>query len=385
MVAVLSSASGLLSKQDKTACPPFECGINSTSPPISIQQASLTSDVDIPLVQDFVPSQRDIGVERQSPWFWSNTLPQLHSSSKQKQLSKDGFNSVQYTPLVQLPTLGADGQEMCSEAPICCSPRLRGLAFEELCLDRFFGYEQRAALRWLVLLTDQLLLFLGLIHRQSCRFTSWFPPRTSTRDSYVRFLHFIPLEPFPGYKDQVCPSTLYYPIMHQLRQSPELLLRLKGKTAVITGSARGIGAATAALFNEHGSKVVITDLPSLGPQAMSLINSLRYPENAIFIPASVTEWKQMVEVFKAGKRTFGEVTIVVANAGIMESRPVLDVDLDELGDPVESTEASKVIDVNLKGALNSTLRIRDLVVSSRLATALTFPSYEIRNALYARQ
>jgi len=170
--------------------------------------------------------------------------------------------------------------------------------------------------------------------------------------------------------------------MHQLQQSPQDLLQLKGKTAVITGSARGIGAATAALFNEHGSKVVITDLPSLEPQAVSLIDSLRYPENAIFVPASVTEWKQMVEVFKAGKKAFGEVNIVVANAGIMESHPVLDVDIGEFGDPVESTEASTVIDVNLKGSLNSKCRIGKLDGPSRFETPLTSLSSEIRYALY---
>ncbi|KAH7124886.1 3-hydroxyacyl-CoA dehydrogenase type-2, partial [Dactylonectria estremocensis] len=144
--------------------------------------------------------------------------------------------------------------------------------------------------------------------------------------------------------------------MHQLNPSPKLLRRLKGTTAIITGSGRGIGAATAALFNKHGANVVITDLPALQEQASSLIESLQHPNKAIFVPASVTEWTELVEVFKAGQKKFGSIDIVVANAAIMESRPVMDIDVDANGDPLESREANKVIDVNLRGALN-TLRL----------------------------
>lgn len=141
--------------------------------------------------------------------------------------------------------------------------------------------------------------------------------------------------------------------MLQLENSLQLLVRLVGKTALITGSARGIGAATAVLFNAHGSNVVMTDLPSLREEAETLIRSMKYPEKAIFAPASVTEWKLMVDVFKAGKRKFGQIDVVVANAGIMESKPVLEVEVDENGDPVESREAERVVDVNLIGAFNS--------------------------------
>lgn len=141
--------------------------------------------------------------------------------------------------------------------------------------------------------------------------------------------------------------------MHQLDPSPEILNRLKDTTTIITGSARGIGAATAALFNKYGGNVIITDLPSLKAEALSLIESLECPERALFVSASVTEWEQLVEVFKIGQEKFGTIDIVVANAGIMESRPVLDIEVNENGDPVESREANKVIDVNLKGALNS--------------------------------
>ncbi|PKS06159.1 hypothetical protein jhhlp_007476 [Lomentospora prolificans] len=144
--------------------------------------------------------------------------------------------------------------------------------------------------------------------------------------------------------------------MHQLDPPAHLLKHAQGQTVIITGSARGIGAATAAVFNKYGANVVIADLPHLGDEAKALIKSLEHPESSTFIPTSVTEWRQMVHLFEETINKFGRVDIVVANAGIMESKPVLDMEFDQDGKPLESTESLKVLDVNLKGTFN-TLRL----------------------------
>jgi NAD(P)-dependent dehydrogenase (short-subunit alcohol dehydrogenase family) len=143
--------------------------------------------------------------------------------------------------------------------------------------------------------------------------------------------------------------------MYQMSWARNLLEGAQGKTALVTGSARGIGGETVSLLNQHGCNIVIIDLPSARLQAEELIRSMRFPERAIFVPASVTEWSQLVHAFKEGVRAFGRIDIVVANAGIMESRAVLQVEMDVNGDPVASEEGNNVIDVNLKGALNSAL------------------------------
>ncbi|RSM06179.1 hypothetical protein CEP52_005847 [Fusarium oligoseptatum] len=111
--------------------------------------------------------------------------------------------------------------------------------------------------------------------------------------------------------------------MHQLDFSSSNLADLAGKTVIVTGAARGIGASTAALFNSHGANVVLVDLPQAKDAATSLIESFQYPEKSLFAPANILFWKDLV---------------------------------DEAGDPVESLEANRVIDVNLKGTLN-TLRL----------------------------
>ena len=141
--------------------------------------------------------------------------------------------------------------------------------------------------------------------------------------------------------------------MHQLHQSPGLLAKLSGQTVIITGAARGIGGAAAAAFNKHGANVTIADLPQLQETAEGLIKSLDHPERAVFMAASVMQWSEMVDVFDWTVNKFGRVDMVVANAGIMESSPVLDMQIDERGRPMESKEALDVFDVNLRGALNS--------------------------------
>lgn len=109
--------------------------------------------------------------------------------------------------------------------------------------------------------------------------------------------------------------------------------RLEGKVAVITGGARGQGAAHARKFVREGAKVVIADI--LEEEGQALANDLG--ENATFIKLDVTkesEWKQVIE---NAESTYGPVNILVNNAGIVISKEIED-----------QTEADyrRVIDIN---------------------------------------
>jgi NAD(P)-dependent dehydrogenase (short-subunit alcohol dehydrogenase family) len=142
--------------------------------------------------------------------------------------------------------------------------------------------------------------------------------------------------------------------MRSITLDPVLLSQLANKTAIITGAANGIGAQTARLFNLHGANVVIADLETTRAAAEALIATFLSPLKTIFIPTNIISWEDMKSLFRQTKGRFGSVEIVVANAGIMEPKSILDMDdLDDNGDLVESKEAFKVIDVNLKGTLNS--------------------------------
>jgi NAD(P)-dependent dehydrogenase (short-subunit alcohol dehydrogenase family) len=168
--------------------------------------------------------------------------------------------------------------------------------------------------------------------------------------------------------------------MRSIILDPAILSQLAGKTAIITGSANGIGAQTASLFNSHGANVVIADLEPTRVAAEALVATFLSPLNAIFIPTNILNWAEMKSLFSQTKERFGSVEIVIANGGIMEPKSVLDMDdLDDNGDLVESKEAFKVIDVNLKGTLNSRRPFSTLDKASLTIT----PPIALRLALFS--
>lgn len=97
------------------------------------------------------------------------------------------------------------------------------------------------------------------------------------------------------------------------------MARLTGKVAIITGAARGQGAAEASLFIEEGAKVVITDL--LVEEGTTLGEKLG--DNALFIQHDVTKSNDWEKVINTTVEKFGSIDILVNNAGIgMRNLPV---------------------------------------------------------------
>ncbi|HEY8002410.1 MAG TPA: SDR family NAD(P)-dependent oxidoreductase [Solirubrobacterales bacterium] len=86
---------------------------------------------------------------------------------------------------------------------------------------------------------------------------------------------------------------------------------LDGKAAIVTGSARGIGRATAELFISEGAKVLINDIDGeVAEQAASEIDG----ETAVFA-GDLTEPGVPDELVAKAVEAFGEVDIIVNNAG----------------------------------------------------------------------
>ncbi|GAB1198460.1 hypothetical protein APSETT444_007783 [Aspergillus pseudonomiae] len=113
--------------------------------------------------------------------------------------------------------------------------------------------------------------------------------------------------------------------MQQISLDPSLVSQASGKVVLVTGGANGIGAATAQLFNDNGAKVVLSDLDAGRNAAENLIRGFPHPENALFMAADILNWQQMTALFKRAVEHFGAIDIVIANAGTMESLPVLDL------------------------------------------------------------
>src|ERR1700733_8870049 len=93
---------------------------------------------------------------------------------------------------------------------------------------------------------------------------------------------------------------------------------LDGKSAIVTGSARGIGRATADLLVEQGAQVLINDLDGdVAEQASGEING----ETAVFA-GDLTKPGAADELVKKAIDSFGKIDIIVNNAGYTVDAPV---------------------------------------------------------------
>jgi NAD(P)-dependent dehydrogenase (short-subunit alcohol dehydrogenase family) len=88
---------------------------------------------------------------------------------------------------------------------------------------------------------------------------------------------------------------------------------VRGKVALITGGARGVGAATATLLVARGAKVVLVDLDD--DPLRELVQRLG-EDSATSILGDVTVLAEMEAAVAHGVERFGAIDIVVANAGI---------------------------------------------------------------------
>jgi NAD(P)-dependent dehydrogenase (short-subunit alcohol dehydrogenase family) len=101
--------------------------------------------------------------------------------------------------------------------------------------------------------------------------------------------------------------------------------RLRGKTAVVTGAAKGIGRATAELFAREGARLVITDVDEENLTDLRDRLTREIPEaevEATIGDVSVPEdAKAMIE---AAVERFGHIDILVANAGVIPLSTIVD-------------------------------------------------------------
>jgi len=91
-------------------------------------------------------------------------------------------------------------------------------------------------------------------------------------------------------------------------------MRLKGKNAIVTGSARGLGASIAADLAREGARVMLCDvLDDLGREVAASIG-----EAAAFRRMDVTRSDEWAEAIAAAEAAFGSVDVLVNNAAMVE-------------------------------------------------------------------
>ncbi len=122
------------------------------------------------------------------------------------------------------------------------------------------------------------------------------------------------------------------------------MARLDGKVAIISGGSKGQGAAEAKLFAEEGAKVVITDI--LDEEGKALESEIVASGGiASFFHVDVTQSSDWNDVVSFTQEAYGEINILVNNAGILLRKSVEETTVEEW---------DRVNDINSKGVFLGT-------------------------------
>jgi 3-oxoacyl-[acyl-carrier protein] reductase len=121
--------------------------------------------------------------------------------------------------------------------------------------------------------------------------------------------------------------------------------KLSGKTAVVTGASKGIGAGIAKALASEGANVVVNYAKAKDDAARVSTEIRSSGGKAITVQADVTNQADVDRLFAETKKAFGTVDILVNNAGVYEFAALEDV-----------TEASyrRMFDLNVLGTVLST-------------------------------
>lgn len=139
------------------------------------------------------------------------------------------------------------------------------------------------------------------------------------------------------------------------------MLDFSNRVAIVTGSARGIGRIVAEAFAKAGAKVVISDID----QAACDATAAEIGPNAFGIKANVTSNDEVLALFDKALEKFGQVDIVVNNAGI--TRDTLMIRMDE-------KDWDMVLDINLKGAFLVTKSAAKVMMKQRYGRIVNISS-----------
>ena len=128
---------------------------------------------------------------------------------------------------------------------------------------------------------------------------------------------------------------------------------MKGKHALITGSARGLGKEMAIALAKGGCNIIINDIEPMKDEALKTVGEIKkLGVNADFVSADVSNFESCKKMAESVKEKFGKIDILVNNAGITKDRTLK---------KMTPEEWYPVINVNLNSLYNVTHNLLDLI------------------------
>ena len=116
------------------------------------------------------------------------------------------------------------------------------------------------------------------------------------------------------------------------------MFNLSGKTALVTGSSRGIGKGIALALAEQGADVIINYMSDYDG-AQSVVNEIQgMGRKAICIQADVTNEADVKEMYSVIEKEFSKLDILINNAGTSQAKDIFELEMDDW---------NRVMDINL--------------------------------------
>ena len=138
-------------------------------------------------------------------------------------------------------------------------------------------------------------------------------------------------------------------------------MRLKNKTAVITGGGSGIGLATARVFSQEGAKIVL-----FGRRKEKLEKAVDdLNDSAIFVQGDMTNNDDLDKLINETLNHFKGIDILVNNAGLFNGAP-----LHEISD----LEWDKMMNINIRSVFQLTKRVLPVMLSKKKGSIIHISS-----------
>ena len=140
---------------------------------------------------------------------------------------------------------------------------------------------------------------------------------------------------------------------------------LKGKCAIITGASRGLGKAIALKFASLGANIVL-NYRSSEKEAIEVENEIKeMGVEVISVKGDISKLQEVENLVSVAKERFGNVDIMVNNAGITKDTLIL---------RMKEEDFDSVIDVNLKGVFNCLKAITPIMVKQKQGKIISISS-----------
>lgn len=95
----------------------------------------------------------------------------------------------------------------------------------------------------------------------------------------------------------------------------QILLDMSGQVALVTGAGQGVGRGIALLLAAHNAKVVVNDY--FQDRAQGVADEIKAAGGeAIGVQADVTDYQSVGQMFEAATAAFGDVDVLINNAGV---------------------------------------------------------------------